>query len=329
MLIYAGGAIKFFTGSTVQFDNDVFFYVVLPPIIFSAGMSLKKKMFFKYISLITLFGVAGTVINFILITALTYHGTRFFNFKDVSLSWEHSMLLAAVLCGTDEVSALSLMPMHDYPRLGALIFGEGVLNDAISIVLFHVLMSNHSKEDTDSPTSLEHLAFKLILEVTNEVFLSFVIGVSCGLANARLLKSVTSLRHHPINQTVLLLLFAYLAYTIAESMDVSGILTLFVAAVTQGHYSWHSLSKPAQVAIKINAVGMSDIAEGFAFSYVGLSMWEYVDTGFHINFSLSILFVVVASRLITITSLCIIASSVNKRFYIPFSEQIGFTAGKS
>jgi hypothetical protein len=39
-------------------------------------MSLKKKMFFRYISLITLFGVLGTVLNFCLITAATYHVTR-------------------------------------------------------------------------------------------------------------------------------------------------------------------------------------------------------------------------------------------------------------
>ena len=158
---------------------------------------------------------------------------------------------------TDEVSALSLMPMKEYPRLGALIFGEGVLNDAISIVLFHVLISNHARDDSSSATPLQELALKLILEVTNEVFLSFAIGVSCGLANARLLKSLTYLREHPIHQTVLLLLFAYLAYTIAESVGVSGILTLFVTAVTQGHYSWHSLSKPAQVATKINSVALS------------------------------------------------------------------------
>ena len=158
---------------------------------------------------------------------------------------------------TDEVSALSLMPMKEFPRLGALIFGEGVLNDAISIVLFHVLMSNHARDDSSSAAPLDQQAFKLVLEVTNEVFLSFAIGVSCGLANARLLKSLTYLREHPIHQTVLLLLFAYLAYTIAESVGVSGILTLFVTAVTQGHYSWHSLSKPAQVATKINAVALS------------------------------------------------------------------------
>jgi hypothetical protein len=67
-------------------------------------------------------------------------------------------------------------------------------------------------------------------------------------------------------------------------------------------------------AIKINAVGMSDIAEGFAFSYVGLSMWEYVDSGFHVSFSCSILFIVVCSRMITIMSLCLICSGVNKRY---------------
>jgi hypothetical protein len=33
--LIVGGAIKFFTGQTVVFDNDVFLYVVLPPIIFS------------------------------------------------------------------------------------------------------------------------------------------------------------------------------------------------------------------------------------------------------------------------------------------------------
>jgi Sodium/hydrogen exchanger family len=101
-----GGAVKFFTGSAVEFDNDIFFYVVLPPIIFSAGMSLKKKMFFRYFSLITLFGVFGTVINFCLITAVAYYATRMFDFRDnifdhpVNLSWEHAMFLAAVLSGT-------------------------------------------------------------------------------------------------------------------------------------------------------------------------------------------------------------------------------------
>ena len=168
-----------------------------------------------------------------------------------------NLILFSIYFVLDEVSALSLMPMKEFPRLGALIFGEGVLNDAISIVLFHVLISKHVTDDSNRASPIQELAVKLAVEVTIEVFFSFLIGVSCGLVNARLLKSLTYLREHPIHQTVLLMLFAYLAYTIAESVGVSGILTLFVTAVTQGHYSWHSLSKPAQVATKINSVALS------------------------------------------------------------------------
>tara|TARA_B110000090_G_scaffold199595_1_gene239678 strand:- start:20 stop:238 length:219 start_codon:yes stop_codon:yes gene_type:complete len=38
--------------------------------------------------------------------------------------------------------------MSDFPRLGALIFGEGVLNDALSIVLFKTLYSEYKKTET-------------------------------------------------------------------------------------------------------------------------------------------------------------------------------------
>ena len=76
-----------------------------------------------------------------------------------------------------------------------------------------------------------------------------------------------------------MLLFAYLAYAVAEAADVSSILTLFVCAVTQSHYAWDNMSTPAQVGIKVASVALSDIAEGFAFSFVGLSMWCYTDDG--------------------------------------------------
>lgn len=140
--LLVGGAIKFLTGSAVEFDNDVFFYVVLPPIIFSAGLSLKKKMFFRYISLITLFGVMGTVINFSLITAVAYHATRIFDFRDnifdrpVNLSWEHAMLLAAVLSGTGKIT----------PLWCATAF---------------ILTDNHTSEQIEAPSMQSHISLDI------------------------------------------------------------------------------------------------------------------------------------------------------------------------
>jgi solute carrier family 9 (sodium/hydrogen exchanger), member 8 len=127
--VVLGAIIKFQTGVPVEFDNNLFFYMVLPPVIFSAGYSLKRRNFFKYIDLITFFGVFGTILNFMLITAGAYAYGRLFGRSQhwFRVSWYEALVFSAVLTGSDEVSARSLVRIKDFPRMGALIFGEGVV----------------------------------------------------------------------------------------------------------------------------------------------------------------------------------------------------------
>ena len=66
---------------TLKFDAEVFFVLILPPIIFAAGYNLRKKFFFKYIFYILLFGVIGTVVNFILVAPFTLIVNSKFGFK--------------------------------------------------------------------------------------------------------------------------------------------------------------------------------------------------------------------------------------------------------
>jgi hypothetical protein len=51
------------------------------------------------------------------------------------------MIISACLTAADEVSALSLIKSTEYPKLSAILFGEGVVNDAISILLFHSVVT--------------------------------------------------------------------------------------------------------------------------------------------------------------------------------------------
>lgn len=46
----------------MTFDENFFFYFVLPPIIFAAGYNMKRKEFFKNFKNIVLFGVCGTIL---------------------------------------------------------------------------------------------------------------------------------------------------------------------------------------------------------------------------------------------------------------------------
>lgn len=55
------------------------------------------------------------------------------------LHTKECLLLAAVLCATDTVAALTIVKEKSFPTLNSILFGEGVVNDAISILLFRAV----------------------------------------------------------------------------------------------------------------------------------------------------------------------------------------------
>lgn len=65
-----GGILKVF-GIVVPFSYNVFSFVLLPVVVFSAGVNLRRRGFFKHIAFISLFGIMGTIgIFFILYIAI-------------------------------------------------------------------------------------------------------------------------------------------------------------------------------------------------------------------------------------------------------------------
>lgn len=45
-------------------------------------------------------------------------------------------MIGSVLCATDTVAANNLIKVQKYPVLNAVLFGEGIINDAVAIILF-------------------------------------------------------------------------------------------------------------------------------------------------------------------------------------------------
>lgn len=70
MTAYLVGKEEFVDGWS--FSGDIFFYLCLPPIIFTSGFNMRRKRFFENIGYISLFGLLGTVITFLLFTLLTW-----------------------------------------------------------------------------------------------------------------------------------------------------------------------------------------------------------------------------------------------------------------
>ena len=52
----------------IEFSGEGFFYFILPPIIFSAGYTLKRRNFIRNLGYISIFGLVGTLISMVILS---------------------------------------------------------------------------------------------------------------------------------------------------------------------------------------------------------------------------------------------------------------------
>jgi sodium/hydrogen exchanger-like protein 6/7/sodium/hydrogen exchanger 8 len=60
--------------------------------------------------------------------------------RTFSLGTTLTLLFSATICATDSVAALTMIKPKKYPRLFSIVFGEGMVNDAVAIILFNSVL---------------------------------------------------------------------------------------------------------------------------------------------------------------------------------------------
>ncbi|GKD24108.1 sodium/hydrogen exchanger 3-like protein, partial [Tanacetum coccineum] len=158
---------------------------------------------------ISSFGVIGTLISFAIIS---YGATLLFPLLDIGYLEIKDYLeaLGAIFSATDSVCTLQVLNQNETPLLYSLVFGEGVVNDATSVVLFNAI-TNFDVSDTNLNTALEFAGNFFSLFV-----LSTFLGVFVGLVCAYIIRKLYSGRHSTDGEVALMILMAYLSYIIAE-----------------------------------------------------------------------------------------------------------------
>lgn len=141
-----------------------------------------------------------------------------------------------MLTATDTVAAISVVKEKKYPKLNSILFGEGVINDAVSIVLFRAVSTMG-----DSFGVLESL--QLLWSFLYICIASIIVGSSAGLLCSLLLNRTPNIRENPERESGLVIMLGYLSYIFAELLDLSGIMTIFVCGVVMAHYAWYNMSK--------------------------------------------------------------------------------------
>jgi sodium/hydrogen exchanger-like protein 6/7 len=286
-----------------KFDDAIFFNFMLPPIIFSAGYNLRRKSFFKHMWYILVFGIVGTLVSFSLIAPLTYlfnsMGVLYYTsdngYEVLNLSLQEILLFSSVIGATDTVSALTFIKEENEPKLFSLLFGEGIINDAVCIVLFKTInnfnMSNKGK-------LLHYLEFTkgtpilLFGEFLQLFLLSLLVGIIVGLLCTLFLKKMKYFRLHRVQECCIIIFFAFFSYSISQILGLSAIISLLFCAMFMSHYSFYNISFQAREESSVVARIMSSISEAFIFTYLGLTFIPMMNSSFSITF-ISIEFVIV------------------------------------
>ncbi|XP_018622479.1 sodium/hydrogen exchanger 3-like [Nicotiana tomentosiformis] len=246
----------------LEFDEQLFFVYVIPAIIFNAGFQVKMKHFFRNLGTIVLFGVLGTLISF---GVISFGAWLLLGKLDTGLELRDYLAIGAIFSATDSVCTLQVLDQDETPLLYSLVFGEGVVNDATSVVLFNAIQ----KFDLSNINS--QVALSLTLTFLYRFVGSTLLGVLVGLLSAYIIKKIYLGRRKSTDREVaLMILMAYLSYVMAELFDLNGILTVFVCGIVMSHYTWHNVTDNSKVTTRHAFATMSFIAETFIFLYVGM-----------------------------------------------------------
>ncbi|XP_011032540.1 PREDICTED: sodium/hydrogen exchanger 1-like [Populus euphratica] len=269
ILLISGGK----SSHLLVFSEDLFFIYLLPPIIFNAGFQVKKKQFFRNFMTIMLFGAVGTLISCFIISV---GAMQFFKKLDIGpLDIGDYLAIGAIFAATDSVCTLQVLNQDETPLLYSLVFGEGVVNDATSVVLFNAIQS-FDLTNINAATAWDFVRnfFYLFLAST-------LLGVITGLISAYIIRRLYFGRHSTDREVALMMLMAYLSYMLAELFYLSGILTVFFCGIVMSHYTWHNVTESSRVTTKHAFATLSFVAETFIFLYVGMDAldiekWRFV-----------------------------------------------------
>jgi monovalent cation/hydrogen antiporter len=199
---------------TIELESELVLVVFLPPLLASAGFYASPRELraeWRPLSVLVLALVLGTMGAVAVVAHELIEG----------LSWPAAFVLGAVVAPTDPIAATATFSrMHVPERVGLLVEGEAMLNDASALVAFRVALGA-ALAGTFSAS-----------DAAADFIVSAAAGIAIGLVSGWLM--VTVVRKLDDRPLVILftLLFPYAAYVLAEQAHVSGVL----AAVVGGLY---------------------------------------------------------------------------------------------
>ncbi|ODM98826.1 Sodium/hydrogen exchanger 3, partial [Orchesella cincta] len=246
-----------------------FFHFMLPPIILDAGYFMPNRLFFNNLGTILLFAVIGTLWNTFSI-GLSLYGLGFTGIfgGDVAehLTLLPTLLFSALISAVDPVAVLAVFEeIHVNEVLYIVVFGESLLNDAVTVVLYHMFedYATMGENQIDTMEIVKGIASFPVVALG---------GTAIGIIWGFLTGFVTRFTNHVrVIEPIFIFVMAYLSYLCAETFHMSGILAVTFCGITMKNYVQANISQKSQCTVKYAMKMLSSSAETIIFMFLGVS----------------------------------------------------------
>ncbi|XP_048410266.2 sodium/hydrogen exchanger 3-like isoform X1 [Stegostoma tigrinum] len=245
---------------------NVFFFYLLPPIILDAGYFMPSQQFFRNLGSILMYAIIGTVWNTVS-TGLSLYGvfrTGIMGNLDAGLL--DFLLFGSVIAAVDTVAMLTVFEeVHVNEALFIVVFGESLLNDGVTVVLYNVFNS-FVAVGAGNIQSLDY--FKGIVSF----FVVSLGGIAIGIVFGFLLALVTRFtKHVRVIEPGFVFVISYLSYLTSDMLSLSAILAIAFCGICCQKYVQANLCEQSIITVKYAMKMLASGAETIVFMFLGVS----------------------------------------------------------
>lgn len=237
----------------VTMGTDLVLFVILPPLLWSAGLESSYLNMRRNARSISLLAVGLPLATTLAVGVVAYYVVP-------ALSLPAAFTLGAIVAPPDAVSATAVGRRLGLPRrIMTLLTGESLLNDATALTAYKVALGAAIGATVTFAGGLA-------------VFVAAAVGgVVTGLVSGSVLVWVRSKLTDPLAESAVGLVAPFVIYLVAEMLDGSGVVAVVVAALllgqrfTRAHYATRLQDQAVWRALTL-------MLESFAFMLIGLQL---------------------------------------------------------
>jgi len=259
----------------LTFSGELFFMVFLPPIMFHSGYELKRELFFRHLKPIVSFAVVGTAISGIVTGMILWGASTLGWTGEVTPNLWELLTFGALITATDTVSVLGVLNAKQVnPHLFSLVFGESALNDAVAIVMFQSFSRLVRLGGISDQQSLVHEATHFAVEFLMDVLACPMLGMTISFLAALVFKKV-DFHGTPVLELSLYILLMYIPFILAEVLEMSGIITIFVTGIFARRYIEPNVTDETKHNAEVIFNLVAYLAETCIFLNLGMSVFGF------------------------------------------------------